>query len=93
MKARGDAELIMQHIKGKYFVKSYKLKNYRNRVWDEIEGLDTFSIKSIPREMNSKANSLEVSASLLLPHPEFKDKKYQVEIVYRSSVLDNIEAW
>ena len=43
--------------------------------------------------MNTKVNSLAVSASLLLPHPEFKDKKYQIEIVYRASVPDNIESW
>ena len=57
-------------------MKNYKLKNYRNKFWDEIEGLDAFSIEGLPREMNTKADSLAVSASLLLPHPDFKDKKY-----------------
>ena len=74
-------------------MKNHKLKNYRNRVWDEIEGLDSFSIELVPREMNKKSNSLAVFASLLLPHPKFKDKKYQIEIVYRAFVLDNIDSW
>ena len=74
-------------------MKNHKLKNYRNRVWDEIEGLDAFSIRAMPREMNTKADSLAVSASLLLPHPNFKDRKYQIEIIYRSVVPYNIESW
>ena len=55
-------------------MKNHKLKNYRNRVWDEIEGLDAFYIEVVLREMNIKADSLVVSASLLLPHPEFKER-------------------
>ena len=73
-------------------MKIHKLKNYRNRVWDGIEGLDAFSIKVVPQEMNTRADSLVVSTSLLLPHPEFKDKKYQIEIVYRPSIPNNIES-
>ena len=76
LKAQGDAKLIVRQVKGQYSVNNHKLKNYRNRVWDEIEGLDSFSIRVVPREMNTKADSLAVSESLLLPHPDFKDKKY-----------------
>lgn len=49
LKAQGDTELIVHQIKGKYFVKNYSLKIYRNNVWDEIKGLDAFLIESIPR--------------------------------------------
>lgn len=70
---------------------SHKLENYRNIIWDEIEDLNTFSITTVPREMNTKAYSLAIFASLLLPHPD-KDKKYQIEIIYQSIVLDNIES-
>ena len=62
-------------------------------MWDEIEDLDAFSIRVVPREMNTKADSLTVFASLLLPHPDFKDKKYQIKIIYQSTILDNIESW
>ena len=68
------------------------MKNYRKKVWDEIEGFYAFSIEAIPREMNTKADSLVVSTSLPLPHQKFKDKKYQIEIVYRASVPDNIDS-
>ena len=50
-------------------------------------------LQSVPRQMNTKADSLAIFASLLLPHPEFKDKKYQVEIVYRAYVPNNEESW
>lgn len=43
--------------------------------------------------MNSKVDSLVVSTSLLLPHPEFKNKKYQIEIMYKTSIPKNIESW
>ena len=93
LKARGDVELIVRQVRGQYSVKNHRLTNYQNRVWDEIEGLDTFSIEAIPRELNSKVDSLAVSTSLLLPHPKFKDKKYQIKVVYRALVPDNIDYW
>ena len=93
LKARDDIELIMRQIRGQYSVNNHKLKNYRNRVWDEIEGLDAFSMEVAPREMNTKDNSLVVSTSLLLLHPKFKDKKYQIEVVYRAPIPNNIDSW
>ena len=93
LKPQGDAKLIVRQIKGKYLVKNHKLKNYRNRVWDEIEGLDAFSIRAVPREMNTKVDSLVVSTSLLLPHLDFKDRKYHIEIIYQSAIPNNTESW
>ena len=42
--------------------------------------------------MNTKADSLAIFSSLLLPHPNFKDRKYQIEIIYRSVVPDNTKS-
>ena len=69
------------------------MKHYRNCVWDEIEGFDAFAIEAIPRGLNDKVNSLAVLASLLIPHPDFTDKKYLVEIIHRPSVPDNKKNW
>lgn len=91
LQVKGDAELIMEQVKGLFNVKNERLKHYCNRVWDEIEDFDAFSIEVIPREWKSKEDSLAVSASLLIPHPEFVDDVYQVELIYRPSVLDNSE--
>lgn len=85
--------MIVKQVRGLFNVKNKKLKHYQNRVWDEIEDFDAFSIEAIPREQNSKADSLVVSASLLIPHPEFVDDTYRVELIYQPSVPDNSEFW
>ena len=69
------------------------MRNYRNKVWDEIESFEAFSIVSIPRDQNTRADSLAVSASLLLPHSDFKDQVYRMEVLFRPSVPDNEESW
>ncbi|KAH9326762.1 hypothetical protein KI387_006940, partial [Taxus chinensis] len=48
---------------------------------------------AVLRDYNDKADSLAVSASLLLPHPQFKQDTYSIEIVYRPSVPDNATHW
>ncbi|XP_057824544.2 uncharacterized protein LOC131036635 [Cryptomeria japonica] len=82
LRAKGDAELIIKQVRGLFIVKNERLKHYRNRVWDEIEDFNAFSIEAIPRELNSKVDSLAVSASLLVPHPEFVEDIYRVELIY-----------
>lgn len=47
-----------------------------------MKSFDNFSIQAIPREQNTKAYSLAVSASLLLPHPEFDKDIYVLEMIY-----------
>ena len=76
-----------------FSVKNQRLKHYRNRVWDEIEDFEAFSIEAIPKELNDKADSLAVSASLLIPHPNFINNKYSVKIIHRPSIPDNNNSW
>ena len=64
-------------------MKNAKMKAYRNRVWDEIEHFNAFSLSTIPHEQNSKAECL------LIPHPEFNRDVYIVETIYKPSVPDN----
>ncbi|KAH9310678.1 hypothetical protein KI387_025713, partial [Taxus chinensis] len=80
IKAQGDVELIVNQVKNVYQVKNDHLKHYSNMVWDCIEDCEAFSIKSMFTEHNDKANSLVMLASLLLPHPKFKEDKYTIEI-------------
>ncbi|XP_059075168.1 uncharacterized protein LOC131875151 [Cryptomeria japonica] len=87
--AKGDAKLIVNQVCNHYSVKNERLKHYRNRIWDEIEYFDAFSIEVIPRSQNSHADSLAVSASLLLPHPNFGTDVYRIEVVYRPNIPDN----
>ncbi|KAH9319964.1 hypothetical protein KI387_021733, partial [Taxus chinensis] len=76
----GDAELIVKQVRNQFQVKNDRLRHYRNKVWDAIEVFDAFSIKSVPREKNEKADSLAVSASLMIPHSEFDQDKYTIEM-------------
>ena len=93
LKAQGDAKLIVKQVRNQYLMKNHRLRNYRNRVWDEIEGHDAFSIIVVPREKNTKACSMAISASLLLPQPKFENKLYKVEVIFRPNVSDNAMSW
>lgn len=93
LREKGDVELIVKQVRTLFSTKSERLKHYRNMVWDEIEFFDAFSIEVMPREQNTRANSLVVSASLLLPHPDFKEDTYRVEMIYRPSVPNNVQNW
>jgi hypothetical protein len=62
-------------------------------VWGLIDNFfSAFKISFIPREENTLADSLAISASqFMIPLPP--KIKYDVEIIYRPSVLDNIKHW
>ncbi|KAH9329258.1 hypothetical protein KI387_001366, partial [Taxus chinensis] len=68
VKVKGDVELVVNQVKRIYQVKNESLRHYRNVVWDNIKEFDAFSIESIPRAQSDMADSLAVSASLMLPH-------------------------
>jgi ribonuclease HI len=89
----GDAELIIQQVRNAYRAKHPRLRGYRNEVWDLIDNFfSAFNISFIPREENTLADSLAVSASLFrIPLPP--KIKYGVEIRYRPSIPDNIKHW
>jgi ribonuclease HI len=67
---RGDSDLIISQVKRDFSSKKPRLKQYRDVVWDAIKIFNEFSIKDIPREENSMADSLVVSASTLQPCEE-----------------------
>jgi ribonuclease HI len=89
----GDAELIVHQIKNIYQAKHPRLKTYRNEVWDLVDSFFlAFNISFIPREENTMADSLVVSAShFRVPLPP--KLKYDVGVKYRPSVPDNIKHW
>jgi ribonuclease HI len=59
----GDSNLIVQQIKGDIQCLDGVLNSYRDRCLDIIKLFDTFSIKHIPREENSRVNQLAQQAS------------------------------
>jgi hypothetical protein len=90
---KGDAELIVKQVRKQFSIKTDRLRHYRNLVWDEIESFEAFSIEFIPHTKNTKDDSLAISALLLLPHPEFKNDTYRIEMIYKPRVPDNVNHW
>jgi ribonuclease HI len=89
----GDVELIIQQVKNVYWDKHPQLRSYRNEVWDLIDNFfSAFNITFIPREENTSAESLAVSASLFrIPLPP--KIHGEVKIRYRPSIPDNVKHW
>jgi ribonuclease HI len=58
----GDSNLIIQQIRGDSQCSDGVLNSYRDRCLDIIKLFDTFSIKHIPQEENSRANQLAQQA-------------------------------
>ena len=52
-----------------------------------------FNIKSIPHIENYDANMLENVVSNLSPSDDFTHDKIYVELIYRSTIADNITNW
>jgi ribonuclease HI len=93
LKVHGDFELIVQQVRDVYQTKNIRLKDYINEVWDIIEAFFlSFNIVYIPRNQNEQADSLVVVASTF--KPPFPPKlKYEVEVRYMPSILDNVKHW
>jgi ribonuclease HI len=89
----GYVKLIVHQVKNMYQDKNPRLRTYINEVLDLIDNFfSSFNISFVPREKNTMANSLVVSASnfkILLP-PKLK---YDVEVKYRPSIPDNVKHW
>jgi hypothetical protein len=69
------------------------MRNYRFEVWDLIENFFlAFNIYFFPREENTLVDSLFVFYSnFKVPLPT--KLKYDVEVKYRPSILDNVKHW
>jgi hypothetical protein len=89
----GDIELIVHQVRNRYQDKHPRLRAYINEVWDMIDGffLD-FNISFVSREENTMADSLVVLVSKFrVPLPP--KLKYDVEVKYSHSILDNAKHW
>jgi ribonuclease HI len=60
----GDSNLIMQQIRGDSQCLDGMLNSYQDKCLDIIKLFDTFSIKHIPQEENSRANRLAQQVSV-----------------------------
>ena len=69
------------------------MRDYKNEVWDMFGNYFTeHAIKVVPRYENIVADSLAVIAGKFKT-PSADQREYQVDIVNRSSILDNSKYW
>jgi len=69
------------------------MRSYKNMIWDLIDNLFlAFNITTISRELNQQEDSLVVVASTF-KEPIIPQTMYEVEMGYRSSILDNVKYW
>ncbi len=54
----GDSELIVKQVQGKYKVKQEHLRPLRAQVVEALSGLDSWTIRNVPREENARADEL-----------------------------------
>ncbi len=58
VRARTDSELLARQLQGVYRVKNKGLAKLFDRVQELIQGLDSFEIEHVGRELNTRADSL-----------------------------------
>jgi ribonuclease HI len=76
----GDAELVVQQVRNAYQAKHPRLMSYRNEVWDLVDSFFlAFNISFIPREENTRADSLATSASNFKT-PQPPKLRYDIEV-------------
>jgi hypothetical protein len=89
---RGDSELIIKKIKGKYATKHPHLRDYRNVVLNALRCFTEVDLQVMPRGHNILANGLATSASTC-KIPFHSTHPYMVQVKCRPTVLDNIIYW
>ena len=97
MKARnisvfGDSELVIRQVEGVYHMKDVRMTAYRNIVLDLLENFQSYSFIVKTRDQNSIIDSLVVSASLFII-PMHSNEKYEIEVLHRPAIPDNIINW
>jgi hypothetical protein len=69
------------------------LKNYQQEVHRLIEDFAAFNITTIPKAKNILVDSLAIIASRLSPLEDYEASQFTVELLYKSSVPNNISNW
>jgi ribonuclease HI len=54
----GDSQLIVEQVKGNWKVKQAHLRPLREEVVKALEGIDSWTIRNVPREENVRADEL-----------------------------------
>ena len=72
---------------------STHLKHYQSLVQSLTSHVLVFSIYAIPRIQNAIADLLANIASKLIPSKDYNPDRFSVELIFRPSILNNINNW
>ena len=88
----GNSMLVIKQVERSYQDKHQRLRSYRNLVLDLLEDFKECHLIVIQRKENVIVDALVVSTSLfkLVIYP---NKKYEIEVRHRPSILDNVDHW
>jgi ribonuclease HI len=91
LKAKGDSDLIVSQVMMTFATKNEKLKKYRDMAQSLSKSFKIMSLEATPREENHVADALTVYASTLQPCEGPLHDLCKMEVLFRPSVLDNLE--
>ena len=89
----GDSQIVIIHMRDSIHCTSHHLKNYQQEVWDLVNKLEAFNIKSILHTENSDVDILANATSNLSPSDDFTNTIFSIELIYRPSIPNNITNW
>ena len=85
-----DSQIVARQVRNLINCTSNHLKNYQREVWELINKFEDFNIKSIPHSKNYEVDMLANVASNISPSDDFSHDKFSIELIYKSSIPNNI---
>jgi hypothetical protein len=76
-----------------FVAKNARLKRYRDFARSIVKSFEMVTIKAIPQEENYVADVLAVSASTLQPCDGPLQNLCKMEVLFRTSIPNNLEHW
>ncbi len=89
----GDSEIVIRQVKNTIHCLSPHLRSYQSEVRNLISNFEEVIIDPIPRAKNQEADLLANVATKLIPVEGFMKNAFSVELIFRSSIPDNITNW
>ena len=93
LKVYGDSEIIVRQVRNKIHCISGHLKHYQALAQSLTSHFSTFNISTVPRLQNASADLLANVASKLIPSEEFSPDRFSIELIFRTSIPDNVTNW
>jgi hypothetical protein len=88
-----DSEIIVRQVKNIIHCNSRHLRNYQQEVQRLIDNFEAFNIIIVPRMQNTLVDALTTVASRLSPLEEYEASRFTVELLYKTSVPNNVSKW